>query len=630
MYQTHLENSLKKSSRLHSLRSRISVWRLIFAASAAGFFYWGYAHRGIAFFLLSAAAATGFFLLVAWDSRLKKQLSYLADYQAVIDDYRARLGDGWKQFPIDGARYLAGKGAWAHDLDIFGGSSLYQYLCTASSVFGQDQLACWLSQPQAADGSIKYRQNAVMELAQKTNFTLDYEATARKLRAHTYDASKKELDDFFYSLNGTQEQNLTQTQAKGDSLPGTVLIFAVPAVTVACLLLSMFDFGRGLPLAVFIVSATLQLFASFIGHWHNGRLLAPVYRMNRTAEPYRRLFALILEEPFESPYLQQLQQQLSHSNTDAAATMPAFQGAGTASAVSAFTELESICASVVTRHNAYASFLLNSLFCYDFHCVRRFIRWKNKYRYAVRTWMQAAGCVEALISLGVIARTKQDYTMPQVTDSEIPELSARCLRHPLLKEPGAVGNDFELAHQTSIITGSNMSGKTTFMRSIGVSLILAYAGGYCSALSLRVSRMAVCTSMRTADDISEGISTFYAELLHIQKIIEISRRREPMITLIDEIYKGTNSKDRIFAARETARKLAKPYAATILTTHDLELCGLEQEPGMDAANYHFCEHYSQDQILFDYKIRQGKCETSNARFLLRMAGILDKEDAAMS
>lgn len=214
--------------------------------------------------------------------------------------------------------------------------------------------------------------------------------------------------------------------------------------------------------------------------------------------------------------------------------------------------------------------------------------------------------------------------MPAVTDSKKPELSVTGLTHPLLKQPGAVGNDFVMAHQTCMITGSNMSGKTTFLRSIGVNSILAYAGGFCTASSFRISRMAVCTSMRTADDINEGISTFYAELLHIQKIIETSRKQKPMLALIDEIYKGTNSTDRIFAARETVKKLAKPYVFTILTTHDLELCSIEQDAGMDAANFHFCEHYHEDQILFDYKIRHGICETANARYLLRMAGILEE------
>ena len=167
-----------------------------------------------------------------------------------------------------------------------------------------------------------------------------------------------------------------------------------------------------------------------------------------------------------------------------------------------------------------------------------------------------------------------------------------------------------------------MSGKTTFMRSIGVNLVLAYAGGYCTASSLQVSLMELCTSIRTEDDVNEGISTFYAEILRIRQMIEVSRKQIPMISMIDEIYKGTNSKDRIFAARETIRKLSKPWSFTLITTHDFELCDLEHDAETDAGNYYFTEHYEDNQICFDYKLRDGRATTTNARYLLRMAGII--------
>ena len=240
----------------------------------------------------------------------------------------------------------------------------------------------------------------------------------------------------------------------------------------------------------------------------------------------------------------------------------------------------------------------------------------------LKPWLEAVGSVEAFISLGVIARTKQVHTLPQLVQEGRPVLSAKNLRHPLLNNTDAVGNDFDLNHQTCVITGSNMSGKTTFMRSIGVNLVLAYAGGFCTADGLRASCMEICTCMRTADNVSEGISSFYAELLRIQKIVETSKKGQPMLSLIDEIYKGTNSKDRILAAGETVKKLAQPYALTILTTHDLELCELEHDDAIDAVNYYFTEHYDENKILFDYKIRQGRAASSNARFLLHMAGIL--------
>ena len=134
--------------------------------------------------------------------------------------------------------------------------------------------------------------------------------------------------------------------------------------------------------------------------------------------------------------------------------------------------------------------------------------------------------------------------------------------------------------------------------------------------------MELYTSIRTEDNVNEGISTFYAELLRIKKMIEASKKQLPMISLIDEIYKGTNSKNRIFAAKETIRNLSKPYAVTLITTHDFELCDLDKDLDIHAKNYHFAEIYKENRILFDYKLKEGRCTTTNARYLLRMAGIL--------
>ena len=161
------------------------------------------------------------------------------------------------------------------------------------------------------------------------------------------------------------------------------------------------------------------------------------------------------------------------------------------------------------------------------------------------------------------------------------------------------------------------------MRSIGINLFLAYAGGAVLADEFEAAEMAVFTSMRLSDNVGEGISTFYAELLRIKEIIDYSHQGKPMIALVDEIYRGTNSQDRIFSAAETLRRLSKPQAMTIVTTHDFELCDLEKERSLDAVNYHFSEYYQHDEILFDYVIRPGRCQTTNARQLLRLVGIVD-------
>lgn len=623
MYQTRMEDCQKQSSDLLSLCKRISFWRLIFAAAAVILFCFGYSNHFSGYYAAGALAALCFFLLVRYHLRLKAKLSDLANYESVIRDSLARLDDGWKQFSIDGSRYLNDKTIPASDLDILGNQSLYQYLCTAGTVFGQDQLAHLLTRPDLDIQKIRSRQQAVKELAQKTEFTLRYQAAARALRQTAYDVSQKNLDAFFQALT----QNVSSSPLK------RTVIYLFPVLTLTFLGCCLCGIYKEQTLVCFLTAAMIQLSAALLGNWKNNRLLAPVYKMNQTITPYRRLIELLTQETFDSPYLQQLQQTLFQTRENEAPNHPANLSARISAAdrqtgrtavlaLQAFQELEAIAGNVVLRHNVYASLLLNSLFCYDFHCVERYRKWKETYRNSLKLWLDTVGTIEALISLGVIAYTRQTYTLPQITDGCQPVLNAACLKHPLIKEPEAIGNDFHLTHQTCILTGSNMSGKTTFMRSIGVNLALAYAGGFCTASALSVSLMEICTSMRTADDVSQGISSFYAELLRIKKIMEVSRRQLPMIALIDEIYKGTNSKDRILAARETIKNLAKPHVLTILTTHDLQLCELEQESAIDAVNYYFTETYHQNEIVFDYQIRPGICTTSNAQYLLHMAGIL--------
>ena len=210
-----------------------------------------------------------------------------------------------------------------------------------------------------------------------------------------------------------------------------------------------------------------------------------------------------------------------------------------------------------------------------------------------------------------------------IVESQIPKFNFEDLRHPLIVEEKGIGNDLGVEGNTCIITGSNMSGKTTFLRSIGVNLALAYAGAPVVAKQFTTSYMEVFTSMRIEDRVDEGISTFYAELLRIKEMIEYSERHLPMLTLIDEIFKGTNSADRILGATETIKKLGKPWLNVMVTTHDFELCNLAGEGKRKVVNYHFEEYYEDNQIRFDYKLKNGRCKTTNAKYLLRMVGILD-------
>lgn len=223
--------------------------------------------------------------------------------------------------------------------------------------------------------------------------------------------------------------------------------------------------------------------------------------------------------------------------------------------------------------------------------------------------------LESLISIAGLAFIKENITIPKTTNNI--ELSFTNIHHPLLDEKTCITNNFQTQNGVNIITGSNMGGKTSFLRTIGINIILMNAGGYVCASTFNSAYYKIFTSMRINDDIEKGISTFYGELLRIKDMIDYLDKGN-MLVLIDEIFKGTNYQDRIYGAEEVIKKLNKTNTITFLTTHDFELCDIK-----NIKNYHVKEYYKNNKICFDYKIREGKCNSTNAKYLMKKLNIID-------
>lgn len=559
----------------------------------------GYVQNQPLYYGIGALAFVGFLLLVVRHSQIVERQKNNTALRDVAKAYMDRCGDGWKGFPVDGAAYLSEEFPQGKDLDLFGQASLYQYICAASTPYGRDQLAAWLRDGYAGLPERKRRRDAVQELAQKQRFCTEFQAFALPER----DAKEGTSSDVwrrFLQKDGRQPPAMFQ-----------MLLWILPALTLLCLFGALSGIAPQVGQIGFSCLSLLQLGAALLCLKGHNQQFAPVYRVHKMVSPYRKLAACLEHESFHSGMLQDLQNCLRQ------------QGG----AQKAFKELEQISDSIAARHNGLALILYNALFLYDFRCARRLAAWKTAYGSVVQEWLDALGKVEVLISLGVLSQVKRVHSYPEIQASSQSFLEAKDLRHPLLQEERAVGNAFSLRQRVCVITGSNMSGKTTFLRSIGTNLVLAYAGGVVAAEYFRASPMAVCTSIRVEDSVSQGISSFYAELLRVKKMIDQSQTGAPMIALIDEIYRGTNSRDRITGARETIRRLARSNVLTLVTTHDFELCDLEKDPCTPTVNYHFTEHYSGREILFDYRIRPGRCQTTNAQHLLRLVGILPENES---
>jgi DNA mismatch repair ATPase MutS len=269
-------------------------------------------------------------------------------------------------------------------------------------------------------------------------------------------------------------------------------------------------------------------------------------------------------------------------------------------------------------------FLIGPLLMWDVHCAWALLRWRARAGSRLRGWLDALGEIEALASLGAFAFEHPDFAWPEPTAQ--PMLDAGSLGHPLIADDRRVGNDVRLpsAGRALVVTGSNMSGKSTLLRAIGVNAVLAFAGAPVCARTMRIGPARVATSMRVDDSLEQGVSHFYAELRRLKQVIDLARepgRVQPVLFLFDEILHGTNSRERVIGACAVVRELLAVGALGAVSTHDLGITALERELGGSVENVHFEEQVAGDAMTFDYVLRPGIVQSSNALRLMRAMGI---------
>ena len=447
-----------------------------------------------------------------------------------------------------------------------------------------------LEKPDKSAESVGKRQQAVKELAGKLDFCQDLQCEGMLSKNAAVDpASLLE-----YAEEPTKRFQHDWMQYLFYLLPASVILTFV-----------LFFLGSSIPLFVPLLLLIVQMVVCAVGYKKNAVIINTVYGMKKHLDAYGNLLQRIEREAFADEYLLQLRQELFHESKPASDSLK---------------KLESIANAIDIKFSTVLYFLLNFGLLWDYHCVFALEEWKNRYGAQIRKWLEAVGRIEALSSLAVIGQIQPEWAFPTFVETGL-KFSAEQMGHPLIPFDACVRNDFEISSGACVITGSNMSGKTTLLRTVGINLILAYAGAPVFARKLECSFMDIFTSMRVRDDLNSGISTFYAELLRIKMIIDHSHLKQPMIYLIDEIFKGTNSLDRIAGAKSVLKHLGKNWIIGLISTHDFELCDLEQQSRVNIKNYHFTEKYVNNEIQFDYKIHPGRCKTANARYLMRMVGI---------
>mgnify|MGYP001292906199 FL=1 len=570
---------------------RLSNGRLAAIAAGLGFTVFLYRAFGA---LAGLAAAVPFLILfavlVGRHGRLTRRLRYTEALIALNRKGEAPVGGRWSEFPDNGTEFAGESHPYAADLDLFGQNSLFQWMSSAHTVRGRQALAAVLSAPPPETAEIRARQETVAELARTLGWRQRLEAEA--LMAADRLAPPEPLVEWARQSHPAYARPLVRYGA-----------LALPAVTLLVILLY---FTGALPWQAPVACLAVHCLILRIGRDERSAALDAVFHQERQLSTYAAMLELLERRPFASPWLRERQSRL--------------KSAGGETAFRQVRRLSRLAERISDRSNALF-LVVNLVLLWEVHCMIALEDWKRESGRRLNAWLETLGEVEAASSLANIRFEHPDWATPTVLDGPA-GLAARQMGHPLI---GAerVCNDFTLAEpaRVAVITGSNMSGKSTFLRTAGVNLVLAYAGAPVCAAQFTCGRLRLWTCMRVADSLEQRISSFYAEILRIKRIVEAARRGEPVFFLLDEIFKGTNSHDRHQGAKALITQLQQEGALGLVSTHDLELGDLERESGGRIENYHFREYYEEGEIRFDYKLRPGVSTTRNALHLIRLAGI---------
>ena len=584
-YDNEREIDLAEQKTLHRREKKIVAARSLVFLGAAASFAIGWDSSTHYCYIISAILAMIFIRLINYHDYLKRRKNFLKSRLAVVNSYLARAKGTWRKRSNDGSIYLKNDRPQDEDLHIFGVGSIYQYICAARTKRGRDLLAEAFT-PEAKDfNELRNRQRGVQELLQRPRLALDLEAYGR-LMPNNHDTSE-----------------LIASVEEEQSATGKIyaLRYVQPVLVIFCTLLYAFGLaGWEILCGVIILGVT----AGTVAIPAVNERVRGLKVISKELRAYERIFERLESTNFISKRLIAIRDILTDE-------------------VQASEELRRLRVLVEllrARRNPVFFIVWNGLFLGDLHLAKRYMCWREAVRWHLDSWLNAHAEVEVLMSLATIGQTRERYTFPIFYEEPEPHIKAEGLKSLLVAEERGVGNNVELQAGTMIITGANMSGKTTWIRTLAGAVMLAYAGAPVCAKNFHVSALKVLTSIRVNDDLSQGLSTFYAELMRIKTMIEATERGERLLICIDEIFKGTNSNDRVSGAKEAIRRLTTERNITLLTTHDFELCELEKENSR-ITNGHFEEHYEGDEIKFDYKLREGRTHTTNAKYLLKLVGI---------
>lgn len=546
-------------------------------------------------FLTTSPRISGLWLLVpiaAFTALVTRHVSVRrkrAHAERAIAFYKARIArieDTWMGTGASGERFDTPHHVYAADVDLFGRGSLFELLSAARTRMGEETLARWLQAPADA-ATVRARNACIADLRDRLDLREDFA-----------------LEGTFAGV-GVQPDALLQWSRTENALRGRhilVLAFLLPALAIASIVVAAV-WGTITPLLLVLAAEGLVLYGFREG-------IQRVIKGTENAFEDLRLLAGLLtrmeRESFTAPPLRKLVERLSSH------TLPASTTIGRLSTIVGFVEAR--------RNIILALFQLPLL--YPLHTALAAERWRKAHGAAVAPWIEVLGELEALLSIGAYAHEHPDDTFPELVEGPAC-FEAKALGHPLLPAAQCVRNDVGLCGRTRVllVSGSNMSGKSTLLRTVGINTVLAMAGAPVRAGSLRLTPLQVGASIRVNDSLHEGSSRFYAEITRLKQIVVLMDGPLPLLFLLDELLQGTNSKDRRTGAEGIVRAFMRRGAIGLISTHDLSLTDFELPEAGALRNVHFEDAIVDGRMMFDFRLRDGVVTRSNGVELMRSIGL---------
>jgi len=586
-YQSREAEFTASAERMRKLAERLSMARL--AAFAGGLVLFA-ALLSIsviaAVVTMSVALILFTWLVIKQETTEKSRKRNLR--LAEINRLELRCLDGDFSGFNPGEEYAERDHPYSYDLDIFGKASLFQFICRTTSRPASDRLAEYLKQSASLE-DIVLRQEAVTELQPLTDW-------------------RQELMTLGYLNAGADNDPapLMQWLGSDDLFPKTgrekIITVCLTLLALAAVILVI----TGLPAAILAPVFGVNFIFYFTRFKRISKLQEQVSRSSDLLKAYSDIIRLIENRSFNSPLLKNIQS--------------AFRDEITASDL--IRQLSKLVSRLDYRLNVLVSAPLNLLFFTDIHFCLALERWKREHASRIPGWFASMAEFEVLASLGNMAFNNPGWIFPRVTEDYF-VFRADEMGHPLIHAGRRINNDFtaEGTGRAIIVTGSNMSGKSTFLRTCGVNAVLAFAGAPVCASAFTVSLVRLHSSMRISDSLEENISSFYAELRRLRAIISRAESDPKVFLLLDEILRGTNSDDRYTGSVALIKQLTGYGSVAMVATHDLRLAGLEQELSQSIENYHFDVKVNDEELFFDYRLTPGICSSFNASLLMKKMGI---------